>query len=85
MQADRLMFDALSRGDYGFWRKRSLKDMEQAGQHEMLNWMALIGAMEALDRQARGARLRGDAPLHVGEMLRFISRAELTHPARASG
>ena len=49
--ADRLMFDALSRGDYGFWRKRSLKDMEQAGQHEMLNWMALAGAMEALDRK----------------------------------
>ena len=25
--------------------------MEQAGQHEMLNWMALMGAMETLDRQ----------------------------------
>ena len=25
--------------------------MEQAGQHEMLNWMALMGAMEALGQQ----------------------------------
>ena len=25
--------------------------MEQAGQHEMLNWMALMGAMEALGRK----------------------------------
>jgi hypothetical protein len=25
--------------------------MEAAGQHEMLNWMALIGAMEALDQK----------------------------------
>ena len=46
-----LLDDALSGADYGFWRKRSLKDMEQAGQHEMLNWMALMGAMETLDRK----------------------------------
>ena len=39
------------RADYGTWRKRSLAEMEYAGQHEMLNWMALIGAMEALDRR----------------------------------
>jgi hypothetical protein len=25
--------------------------MEQAGQHEMLNWMALMGAMETLGRR----------------------------------
>ena len=50
-KADRQMFDALSAADYGFWRKRSLKDMEQAGQHEMLNWMALMGAMETLERK----------------------------------
>ena len=37
--------------DYGTWRKRTLAEMEFAGQHEMLNWMALIGAMEALDRK----------------------------------
>src|SRR5271166_459066 len=49
--ADRLLFDALSHADYDTWRKRSLKDMEQAGQHEMLNWMALMGAMETLHRR----------------------------------
>ncbi|MEJ0019323.1 MAG: hypothetical protein WDN25_22780 [Acetobacteraceae bacterium] len=49
-KADRLMFDALSAADYGYWRNRPLKAMEQAGQHEMLNWMALMGAMETLDR-----------------------------------
>jgi hypothetical protein len=25
--------------------------MEYSGQHEMLNWMALAGAMEALDKK----------------------------------
>ena len=49
--ADRLLFDALSRADYETWRKRSLKDMERAGQHEMLLWMALMGAMETLHRR----------------------------------
>jgi Catalytic LigB subunit of aromatic ring-opening dioxygenase len=50
--ADRQMLDALSRADYGFWRNnRKLAEMEQAGQHEMLNWMALMGAMETLDRK----------------------------------
>ena len=50
-EGDRLLFDAVCRADYGTWRKRSLAEMEFAGQHEMLNWMALIGAMEALDRR----------------------------------
>ena len=50
-EGDRLLFDAVSRADYNTWRKRSLAEMEYAGQHEMLNWMALIGAMEALDRR----------------------------------
>ena len=48
--SDRLLFDAVCRGDYETWRRRSLADMEHGGQHEMLNWMALVGAMEALGR-----------------------------------
>ncbi len=50
-EGDRLLFDSLCRADYGTWRNRSLAEMEYAGQHEMLNWMALIGAMDALDRR----------------------------------
>jgi hypothetical protein len=50
-EGDRLLFDAVCRADYDTWRKRSLAEMEFAGQHEMLNWMALIGAMERLDRR----------------------------------
>jgi hypothetical protein len=46
--ADREMFNALDRCDYGFWRGRSREAMEQAGQHEMLNWMALLGAVDVL-------------------------------------
>jgi hypothetical protein len=50
-EGDRILFDAVSRADYATWRKRSLAEMEFSGQHEMLNWMCLIGAMEALDKK----------------------------------
>src|SRR5579863_2384730 len=50
-EGDRLLFDAICRRDWETWRKRSLEEMEYSGQHEMLNWMVLIGAMEALDRK----------------------------------
>jgi hypothetical protein len=50
-EADRLLFEALERSDYDTWRRRPLAAMEQAGQHEMLNWCALLGAMETLARR----------------------------------
>ena len=49
--ADRRMFEALQDCDYGYWRGRTRAQMEQAGQHEMLNWMALMGAMETLGQR----------------------------------
>lgn len=48
MEADRALFDAMRTGDYGFWRRQTTDAMEQAGQHEVLNWMMLMGAMEHL-------------------------------------
>ncbi len=50
-EADRLLVDALRRGDYDVWRNRSLQELEAAGQHEMLNWYVLVGAMEELGRK----------------------------------
>ena len=47
-QADRLMLEALARGDYDLWRRRTIAQTERAGQHEMLNWMVLAGAMAEL-------------------------------------
>lgn len=50
-RADLALFGALADQDYAYWRSRTRAQMEQAGEHEMLNWMALMGAMEALDRR----------------------------------
>jgi hypothetical protein len=48
--ADRRLFEALRAGDYEAWRRVSLDAIEDAGQHEVLNWHCLAGAMEALGR-----------------------------------
>jgi hypothetical protein len=49
-EADRSMFEALRDGDYEVWRTRSLQQVEDSGQQEMLNWHCLVGAMDALGR-----------------------------------
>lgn len=51
--ADRHLYDALVSGDYAAWRGTPLASFERSGQQEMLNWCALLGAMEEL-----GAPLR---------------------------
>ena len=72
-EADRTLYEALKTGDYDTWRDRPLAELEASGQHEMLNWYVLVGAMEALGRPpvlapataARPARTRvasGGAP-----------------------
>lgn len=50
--ADRQLYEAMRAGDYGAWRTTPLKSIEDAGQQEVLNWFALLGAMEEV-----GARL----------------------------
>lgn len=46
---DRHLYDAMTAHDYAAWRSRTLAEVEHAGQQEVLNWWALLGAMEALD------------------------------------
>jgi hypothetical protein len=49
--SDRKLFEALEAGNYDVWRNVSLSDIEESGQHELLNWFCLLGAMAALDRK----------------------------------
>ncbi|MFN0163742.1 MAG: hypothetical protein ACKVQQ_21120 [Burkholderiales bacterium] len=50
--ADRALYQALVAGDDAYWRARTVRDFEDAGQQEILNWCPLVGAMREL-----GARL----------------------------
>ena len=45
------LYDALQRSDYKTWRERPLSAVEDSGQQEILNWMCLMGAMDALGRR----------------------------------
>jgi hypothetical protein len=49
--ADRRMFDALRDGEYDIWRNYAASAVEASGQQELLNWMCLAGALQALDRK----------------------------------
>ncbi len=51
-EADAELYAALREGDYDTWRGRPLAEIEASGQHEMLNWYVLMGAMEQLGRRA---------------------------------
>jgi hypothetical protein len=50
-ETDRKLFAALKDGDYGVWRRQTLQQIEWSGQHEMLNWFVLAGAMSELERK----------------------------------
>ena len=50
VEADRAMYDTLRAGHYQAWRQTRLSAIEDSGQHEMLNWMCLVGAMAELSR-----------------------------------
>jgi hypothetical protein len=49
--ADRALYDALECGDYSAWHRYTTDQIEDSGQHEVLNWFCLLGAMEALGRK----------------------------------
>jgi Catalytic LigB subunit of aromatic ring-opening dioxygenase len=50
-EADEALYRALQAGDYAAWRERTLAAVEDSGQHEMLNWYCLVGAMAELKRK----------------------------------
>ncbi|GAA1545306.1 extradiol ring-cleavage dioxygenase [Nocardioides humi] len=46
--ADRALYDAMVEGRYDTWRAVTTRDVIDAGQHEVLNWHCLLGAMSEL-------------------------------------
>ncbi|WP_063050371.1 extradiol ring-cleavage dioxygenase [Nocardia arthritidis] len=46
--ADELLYDAFVRSDWTYWNSISSRKVVDAGQHEILNWFCLAGAMNEL-------------------------------------
>jgi hypothetical protein len=54
---DRALYELLAADKLRDWREVSLADVEAAGQHEMLNWFCLAGAVDALGLKRRWSEL----------------------------
>ncbi len=50
--ADRVRLAELREGRFACWRDFTGAQLEEAGQHELLNWITLAGAMTELDKKA---------------------------------
>jgi hypothetical protein len=46
--ADQRLYDALVAGDFEAWQRVTSREVVEAGQHEMLNWFCLLGAVHEL-------------------------------------
>ncbi|HLG69408.1 MAG TPA: extradiol ring-cleavage dioxygenase [Chloroflexota bacterium] len=51
VESDRRRFEDLRSGNYLALRKLTIAELEDAGEHELLNWMPLIGAMHELGQK----------------------------------
>jgi hypothetical protein len=51
VEADRARYEELKAGAFASWKHILPEQLEDSGQHEMLNWICLAGAMDALGRK----------------------------------
>jgi hypothetical protein len=54
---DRVLYQLLKDDKIDQWREVSLDEVERAGQHEMLNWFCLAGAVDHLGLTARWSEI----------------------------
>ena len=47
-QSDTALYEALVAGDFDAWKRVTSREVVEAGQHEMLNWFCLLGAVSEL-------------------------------------
>ncbi|MBN9425985.1 MAG: hypothetical protein J0H09_05710 [Burkholderiales bacterium] len=51
--SDRALLEQLQRGDFRHWHELTTTQLEAAGQHALLNWIVLAGAMTELGQRPR--------------------------------
>jgi hypothetical protein len=49
--SDRARYAELAAGDYAAWRGLTIDTLRDAGQHELLNWCPMVGAMHELGQK----------------------------------
>ena len=56
-KADRARQAELRNGDYAAWRELSLETLRESGQHELVNWSPMVGAMHELGQRPSYCKL----------------------------
>ena len=52
LEADRALLEHLKTDEFEKWKDYPLSKIEESGQHEVLNWFCLVGAMSELGQKA---------------------------------
>ena len=73
MAADRRLYAALTGDDRDTWNATTTRDIVSAGQHEMLNWFCLLGAMWHLGLTLRWSRLVESEIFNSNKVFAFFS------------
>ncbi|KOU59800.1 extradiol ring-cleavage dioxygenase [Streptomyces sp. MMG1533] len=56
-EADQRLYDAMVAGDHDAWTRTTTREIVGAGQHEMLNWFCLLGAVAELGLRLQWSEL----------------------------
>ena len=67
--ADRRLYDALETGDYEAWHRYTTDQIEDSGQHEVLNWFCLLGRDGRTRPQTRQGHLHRELGLRLAGRL----------------
>jgi hypothetical protein len=72
--ADMKLYEALLAGDYDVWRTRSLREVEESGQHELLNWFCLVGALSELKLRPDSSKMFQSSIMNSNKVIATFSR-----------
>ena len=75
--ADRHLYDALEKGDYATWHRYTTDQIEESGEHEVLNWFCLLGRDGGPRPQARQGHFPRDLGLRLPGRLRLLPRLSI--------
>ena len=70
--SDRVRFAEFSAGDYVPWRELSLETLSNAGQHELVNWLPMVGAMHELRQKPSYSELIESALMATNKCVAII-------------
>lgn len=82
---DRRLYAALTRSDWDEWLRLTLEELERSGEHELLNWYALAGAMNELGQACTWSDMVETYVFNSSKVAAIFEPAARPGGARAAG